>query len=31
MTSHELVMLLVLLAPGLLLSALIMGSFSAGG
>jgi hypothetical protein len=31
MTPHDLLMLVVLLVPGLLLSALIMAAFAAGG
>lgn len=31
MSLHDLFMLALLLSPGLLLSALIMGAFSAGG
>jgi hypothetical protein len=31
MTSDQLLMLVVLLIPGLLLSALVMGSFAKGG
>jgi hypothetical protein len=31
MSSHDLLMLVVLLSPGLLLSALIMAAFAAGG
>jgi hypothetical protein len=31
MTSHEVLMLLLLLSPGLLLSAVIMLTFAAGG
>ncbi len=31
MTTHELFMLALLLSPGLLLSALVMGAFSRGG
>lgn len=31
MTSHELLMLVVLLVPGILLSVAIMVSFAAGG
>jgi hypothetical protein len=31
MNSHDLFMLVVLLSPGLLLSALIMAAFAAGG
>jgi hypothetical protein len=31
MTTHDLVMLIVLLTPGILLSALVMGSFAKGG
>lgn len=31
MTGHELFMLALLLSPGLLLSALVMGAFARGG
>jgi len=31
MSAHDLLMLVLLLSPGLLLSALIMGAFAAGG
>ncbi len=31
MTSHELLMLVVLLTPGILLSVMIMVTFAAGG
>lgn len=31
MTPHDLLMLVLLLSPGLLLSALIMATFAAGG
>ncbi len=31
MSSHELIMLIVLLIPGLALSIIIMGTFAAGG
>jgi hypothetical protein len=31
MSTHDLLMLVLLLSPGLLLSALIMGAFAAGG
>lgn len=31
MSTHDLLMLILLLTPGILLSALIMGAFAAGG
>jgi hypothetical protein len=31
MSTHDLFMLVLLLSPGILLSALIMGAFAAGG
>ncbi len=31
MSTHDLFMLILLLTPGILLSALIMGAFAAGG
>jgi hypothetical protein len=31
MTGHELLVLVLLLSPGILLSALVMGAFAAGG
>lgn len=31
MSTHDLFMLILLLSPGILLSALIMGAFAAGG
>ncbi len=31
MSTHDLLMLILLLSPGILLSALIMGAFAAGG